>query len=207
MLNNANTEKQEAKINDKIEIPKNAIKLNIKSDKNNSYEVIFFIFEECLVFIANSQNLVPQKKYKKIYTFQEVLKKNKYFCMCDNINDIIEEIKYKTNEKENEVKLNEKENLIILSIPLHANKIKECSFEIDEISNNINSDINAIYSFINQLLNEISNLKEKNRLNEEKIKTLELKNQILEKKMKKLIHFFFRNLKKRKKKRKKKKKN
>ena len=76
MLNNANTEKQEAKINDKIEIPKNAIKLNIKSDKNNSYEVIFFIFEECLVFIANSQNLVPQKKYKKnIYISRSFKKK------------------------------------------------------------------------------------------------------------------------------------
>ena len=58
------------------------MKLNIKSDKNNSYKVIFFIFEECLVFISISQNLVPQKKYKKIYTFQEVLKKiNIFICV------------------------------------------------------------------------------------------------------------------------------
>jgi hypothetical protein len=193
------TANQEEKINDNIEIPNNAITLNKKSDKNNGYEVKFFIFEECLAFIAQSLNIVPQKKFKKIYTYKDVIKNNKYFAICENMNEIIEEIKAQINEKENEVKIYEKEGLILLSIPLNTKKIKECIFEIEEISTtNINSDIKTIYSYINQLLNEIANLKEKNKSNEEKIKILESKNQILENKIEEIDSLFFRQFKKEK---------
>ena len=50
------------------------------------------------------------------------------------------------NEKENEIKLLEKSKLIILTIALNTKKIKECCFEIEEIVEEKNIQINEIYS-------------------------------------------------------------
>ena len=164
--------------------PNDAKKLDLKSDKNNEFEIQLYIFEEYIIFEGTSKKLIPQKRYKKIYTLNDI-QKNKFFLIYENINEIYEEIQNQINEKEKQLKLIEKENKLILNIPLNIKKINELLFEIDEIVENISIKINDLYSYINKLTKEVDDLNEKNKKLEEKNKILEEKTKILEERVNK----------------------
>ena len=83
-----------------------------------------------------------------------------------------------------------KSKLIILAIPLNTKKIKECCFEIEEIVEEKNIQINEIYSYVSQLLKKVNILEEKNKFLEQKIKILEENNIKLERKIEE-IYFYF----------------
>ena len=158
-----------------IQKPKNVKTLNLKSDKNNDYEIQLYVYENNLIFEGQTQNAIPQKNYKRIYSFEDA-QKNKYFLICENINEIYDEILSQISQNEKEVKIsekNEKVNTLILTIPLNTKKIKECFFEIDEVVNNTNDKINELYSIVNNLTNEVKNLKEKNQKLEERVEEME----------------------------------
>ena len=158
-----------------IRKPKNVKTLNLKSDKNNDYEIQLYVYENNLIFEGQTQNAIPQKNYKRIYSFEDA-QKNKYFLICENINEIYDEILGQISQNEKEVKIsekNEKANTLILTIPLNTKKIKECFFEIDEVVNNTNDKINELYSIVNNLTNEVKNLKEKNQKLEERVEEME----------------------------------
>ena len=158
-----------------IRKPKNVKTLNLKSDKNNDYEIQLYVYENNLIFEGQTQNAIPQKNYKRIYSFEDA-QKNKYFLICENINEIYDEILSQISQNEKEVKIsekNEKANTLILTIPLNTKKIKECFFEIDEVINNTNDKINELYSIVNNLTNEVKNLKEKNQKLEERVEEME----------------------------------
>ena len=158
-----------------IRKPKNVKTLNLKSDKNNDYEIQLYVNENNLIFEGQTQNAIPQKNYKRIYSFEDA-QKNKYFLICENINEIYDEILSQISQNEKEVKIsekNEKANTLILTIPLNTKKIKECFFEIDEVVNNTNDKINELYSIVNNLTNEVKNLKEKNQKLEERVEEME----------------------------------
>ena len=166
-----------------IQKPKNVKTLNLKSDKNNDYEIQLYVYENNLIFEGQTQNAIPQKNYKRIYSFEDA-QKNKYFLICENINEIYDEILSQISQNEKEVKIsekNEKVNTLILTIPLNTKKIKECFFEIDEVVNNTNDKINELYSIVNNLTNEVKNLKEKNQKLEEKNQKLEERVEEMEK--------------------------
>jgi len=166
-----------------IQKPKNVKTLNLKSDKNNDYEIQLYVYENNLIFEGQTQNAIPQKNYKRIYSFEDA-QKNKYFLICENINEIYDEILSQISQNEKEVKIsekNEKANTLILTIPLNTKKIKECFFEIDEVVNNTNDKINELYSIVNNLTNEVKNLKEKNQKLEEKNQKLEERVEEMEK--------------------------
>ena len=179
------TPSPEKNIPNNIVKPKNTKILHLKSDKNKDFEIQFYVYEENIIFEAYTKNIIPQKKFNKIYSFNDI-QKNKFFIICENINEIFEEIQNQINEKEEQINIIEKSNLIILSIPLNTKKIKECIFEIDEIVENADIKINNLYSIINQLSKEIKDLKEKNNILEEKSYKLEEQNKILEEKNYKL---------------------
>ena len=166
-----------------IQKPKNVKTLNLKSDKNNDYEIQLYVYENNLIFEGQTQNAIPQKNYKRIYSFEDA-QKNKYFLICENINEIYDEILSQISQNEKQVKIsekNEKANTLILTIPLNTKKIKECFFEIDEVVNNTNDKINELYSIVNNLTNEVKNLKEKNQKLEEKNQKLEERVEEMEK--------------------------
>ena len=110
-----------------IQKSKNVKTLNLKSDKNNDYEIQLYVYENNLIFEGQTQNAIPQKNYKRIYSFEDA-QKNKYFLICENINEIYDEILSQISQNEKEVKIsekNEKVNTLILTIPLNTKKIKE----------------------------------------------------------------------------------
>ena len=173
--------------------PKNCKTLNLKSDKNNDFEIQFYVYENNLIFEGNTKNAIPQKNYKKIYSLENV-QTNKYFLICETINEIYDEILNQISQNEAGVKINEKMNNIILTIPLNTKKIKECSFEIDKLANNTNGQISELYTIVNQLTNEVKTLKEKNkelegRLEEmEKIFLIPYKKELEEKQRKEVLN-------------------
>ena len=152
--------------------PKNCKTLNLKSDKNNDFEIKFYVYENNLIFEGNTKNAIPQKNYKKIYSLENV-QTNKYFLICETINEIYDEILNQISQNETGVKINEKMNNIILTIQLNTKKIKECSFEIDEVANNTNGQISELYTIVNQLTNEVKTLKEKNKELEGRLEEME----------------------------------
>ena len=152
--------------------PKNCKTLNLKSDKNNDFEIQFYVYENNLIFEGNTKNAIPQKNYKKIYSLENV-QTNKYFLICETINEIYDEILNQISQNETGVKINEKMNNLILTIPLNTKKIKECSFEIDEVANNTNGQISELYTIVNQLTNEVKTLKEKNKELEGRLEEIE----------------------------------
>ena len=174
--------------NEEITKPKDIKLLKIKSDKGTEFEIQYFIYKENIFFEASSQKILPQKKYKKEYSFYDI-QKNKFFAMCENLKEIYEEIQNLIEEKENEIKLIEKSKLIILNIPLNTKKIKECIFEIEEVIENVNDQITDIYSYINQLLKKINDLEEINKNLEAKNQMLEEKYQSLEKKLEEIYNY------------------
>ena len=159
--------------------PKNVKTLNLKSDTNKDFEIQFFVYENNLVFEGSTKNVIPQKNFKKIYSLDNV-QTNKYFLICETINEIYDEILNQISQNEAGVKIIEKMNNLILTIPLNTKKIKECSFEIDEVANNTNGQISELYTIVNQLTNEVKTLKEKNKELEEKNKKFEDRNKALE---------------------------
>ena len=176
--------------------PKDIKTLSIISDKNNNYDIEYYLSGNKIIFEGLTKNDIPQKKYKKSYSFNNI-QSNKYFAMCENIKEVYEEINSQINERKNEIKIIEKKNSILLTFPLNTKKIKECNFEIDEIIPNINAQIKDIYSYINTLIKKIDKLEEKNNALETKNKILEKKNEVLEdnnNKLEKKIDYIYKML-------------
>ena len=56
--------------------PKNTKILNLKSDKNKDFEIQFYVYEENIIFEAFTKNIIPQQKYNKIYSYNDIQKIN-----------------------------------------------------------------------------------------------------------------------------------
>ena len=155
-------------IMEKIQIPNSSIKLSITSDKNNKFDIKIYYINEYLYIEGIIKENFPQKSYKRKYNLNEI-KENKFFYMCENVQDVYEELDNLMNSKLNEnlkVEILEEINYIILRIPLNTKKIKECLFQIDEIVSNTEQKFNELYSTINELKIQLEN-------KDQQIKTLQ----------------------------------
>ena len=142
--------------------PKETKMLNIFSDKKREYEILLYVIEENLIIEAKTKNVVPQKNFEKSFSINEI-QKNKYFGICENIDEIFEEIKCLIDGNEDKIHLIEETNSLILGIPINTKKIKECLFQIDEKISDTKQKIHELYSYINTLLNKIKDLENKNQ--------------------------------------------
>ena len=142
--------------------PKETKMLNIFSDKKREYEILLYVIEENLIIEAKTKNVVPQKNFEKLFSINEI-QKNKYFGICENIDEIFEEIKGLIEGNEDKIHLIEETNSLILGIPINTKKIKECLFQIDEKISDTKQKIDELYSYINTLLDKIKELENKNQ--------------------------------------------
>ena len=155
-------------IMEKIQIPNSSIKLSITSDKNNKFDIKIYYINEYLYIEGIIKENFPQKSYKRKYNLNEI-KENKFFYMCENVQDVYEELDNLINSQLNENlkgEILEESNFIILRIPLNTKKIKECLFQIDEIISNTEQKFNELYSTINELKIQLEN-------KDQQIKTLQ----------------------------------
>ena len=135
----------------------------IISDKNN----IFYLTIQNQFSIINIlsyyyQDNIIKYNYEKEFKLEE-LKENKYLYLCDNIDEIYNELIYLLDK--NKSKIIEGNNKIDLNIPIDNLKIKEIKFCINETNNNK-------FSIVSKLKRKMNNLKEDNRNLREEINNL-----------------------------------
>ena len=172
------------KIKKPIVKPDNSIELNLKSDKNINYNLSIFFIEDELYFQGTSKDQFENKKYEKIYSIGEV-KSNKYFYPHENVKEVYEELNLiiKNYKDLSEIKLLEKPSCLLIIFPLNTLKIKECSFELNEVILEIKDKFKEIMDKlkeINDKFFEENNLL-KNQINELKNENKELKEKISKK--------------------------
>ena len=121
---------------------------NIKSDKNNIFEII--VSKSTKYIILQAKKL--KTDISNIYYSKndiEIIKKNKFFILFDNLNEIYDEIINLMNK--NNPNLIEYSNKLLISIPLSITKIKEIILEINEKEKTDKEKIKELYEMINNL--------------------------------------------------------
>ena len=132
-----------------------SINVNLESNKNSKFSLKFENSNNKLYVWATNLTTIPIKNYKKELALEQI-QENKYFCFCDNISEVINEL---TEIKS--TKIEEENNCITLFIPINSKKIKEFIIKIEETPKSSEEKTEELYRFINQLLIENKNLKSK----------------------------------------------
>ena len=165
----------------------------ITSEKNIQYLINISIKSENLFIEAKTKDSIQSILYKKLYSLDEI-KSNKYFRMCESIEEVLFELKNILSHNLKNVKISENSNFLILTIPLPSFLIKEVVFNIDLILKSDKEEIADLYQKIEILYQKVKKIEDKN-LNpnnhnvinqnlEERINELENKNKKLEDELK-----------------------
>ena len=164
---------EKPKITKPIIKPDNSIALNLKSDKNVNYDLSIFYIEDKLYFQGTLKGEFENKNYEKIYSIEDV-KSNKYFYVHENVKEVFEELNLiiKNCKNLNEIKLLEKENGLMIIFPLNTLKIKECIFELNEITLDNNAKFDLIINKLKEINDKFSS--ETNQLKKENEKLKEI---------------------------------
>ena len=135
--------------------PKKSFQIELSSDKNNSYSVVFNL-NNSIEINAIQINDIIHKSFSSKYTFEEI-RENKYFLQFDTLEEILDELKERINNKQLIIK--ENENIIFINIPLPSSKNKEIIFELKSIIKNNDERFNELTDLIINLNTEINNIK------------------------------------------------
>ena len=152
--------------------------LDIIFDKNNSFKIKIFVDNKSFLnFIIEEINQNDIKSFNDKFSFNNIIEKNKYFLICQNIYDILIIFKQIFNDINN-IKLLEKQDEIILLIIIPnpffpqiefrftGNKYNTSIDELREMIHMQNNEINILKKTIEEMQNSI-------KQQEKKIKNLE----------------------------------
>ncbi len=152
----------------------------LQSEKKIQYCIHMSIQSNSLFIEAKTIDLITSINYKKDFTLEDI-KSNKYFKMCDSINEVLLELRNIKKNNLNNIKITENSNKLILTFPLPSYLIQEINFHIERSLNSEKEDINNLYNSIQILSQKINEFEKKQNLNlEKKIEELEKKNETLE---------------------------
>ncbi len=146
---------------------------NIKSDKEHDFSIsISTEISNCLLIKGTYKDNLTFHNYSSMKKIDDI-KKNKYFLIFDNIEEIFNELSNLIDSSKPSII--EETNKFLLSIPLPTTKIKEIIFEINEEEKSDKEKIAELYLII-------SNLKEQILLNNNEIirKNIELTSKVEE---------------------------
>jgi hypothetical protein len=149
--------------------PKKSKTFLLNSDKNNKVNVNIQT-ESNLEISIDATFSNHQTKYSQVYSLK-TLKNNKYLSSLDTIDEIFDEIINKIEYK-NPILIEENKSLKFIIETGHS-KFKEIIFYLNEKEKNINDKIDELYLYINQFI-------EREKIQDEKIKSLENKIKELE---------------------------
>ena len=134
--------------------------IKILSDKNKEYLFLIKIISSDIEITIESINEIPNNSYKNTYSFKQLFVINKYFKLCEKIEEAFQVIVDNINSNNYELKqLNNALSLIIIT---NDKLCGNFDFEIPIKIKSEREDINEIYNHINRL--KLENLK----LSEEK---------------------------------------
>ena len=126
---------------------------NIISNKENNFSLSISTIDSntLLLYCEHKENLIFHIFSSELKTVD--IKKNKYFLMFDNIEEIFNEFCYLFNN--NKPSIIEDTNKILLFIPLSTSKFKELIIEIKEKEKNDKEKIEELYKIISNLQEQI----------------------------------------------------
>ena len=173
---------EKATLQKPVKKPNNSIELNLKSDKNNIYDISIYFIVDKLFFSGILKDQFEDKTFQKIYSIDEVKLNNKFFYIHENVKEVYDELKIiiKNYKDINEIKLLEEKKKLIIIFPLNTLKIKECLFEINEIILSNNEKFEKITDKLKEIQDKFiaENNLLKEQINAIKIENKELKEQI-----------------------------
>ena len=129
--------------------------IELKSDKNNLYKIIFTSNENNLIIQASSKNSLINESFSNKFSIEKI-RENKYLSICDNLKEVCNELESRINTKD--MLIIEEENNLIISIALPSIKVKEIKFGLIKIAKNENVKINELTNIILELKNKINEL-------------------------------------------------
>jgi hypothetical protein len=94
------------------------IKLSIKNEKLSLTNKI-------------NEDILNKKIFSSTYTFDEIKQKNKFFFLCQNLNDVL--VQLEILSKDNKSSFKKESNTLILTIPTNMALAPEISFELKEV--------------------------------------------------------------------------
>ena len=142
----------------------------ISSLNKLKYFINLSIQSESLIIKGNSIEQIPPINYEKNYSYDDIIKSNKYFKMYDTISEVLLELKniIKTNIKN--IKICENTNKLIISFPLPSYLSSEISFHIEKTIKSEKDEIADLYKSIQILSEKIKTIvKNNNNTNQNKI--------------------------------------
>jgi len=123
-------------------------KFTFKNEQNQQIEVSMSINHEKLTLNTRlNENTLNRKIFSSNYSFEEIKEKNKFFFLCQGINDVLNQIEFllKDNNKAN-FKINQ--NQIYLTIPTNMPLAPEIIFELKEEKKDINTKVEELNEYI-----------------------------------------------------------
>ena len=177
--------------NKPVKKPEISIELKLKSDKNLNYDISIYYIEDRLFFTGITKNIFQNKRFENRYSLEEV-KRNKFFYLHESIKEVYDELDVliKNYKDINEVKLLEETNKLLIIFPLNTLKIKECIFELRELTLSNKQQYESVLTNLKEIqdkfLDEYNLLKKEiNKLKEKQDKSFE-ENNILKKEINEL---------------------
>ncbi len=128
---------------------------SITSDKNNKFYVeIYSDSNYYLNVVIKTIEKIPTITYEEKFSL-ETIKKNNYFLMCKNMNDVLITLEPNIKNTENMTLLEETNELnLIINIPHPL--CPEIIFKVKEKKRDLNESINELYEIINKQNNQIN---------------------------------------------------
>ena len=85
-----------------------------------------------MIIKGNTIEQIPPINYEKNYSYDDIIKSNKYFKMCDTISEVLLELKNIIKNNIKNIKICEDTNKLIISFPLPSYLSSEISFHIEK---------------------------------------------------------------------------
>lgn len=140
---------------------KKEFEFNIASNKNNNFSITLKL-EHNLDISINCPNKIPKISYAKSFSVETIIK-NKYFSLCENIEDVSLTLSPILQDIKN-ISINEETNGVNLKIKLPHPKCPEIIFFFENKTKDVNESISELYELIEKLNNKI--IEQQNEINE-----------------------------------------
>jgi len=168
------------------------IDIELKSDKNNTYLIEFFL-KDSIKIVAKLINNIIHKSFSNVYSFEQI-RKNKYFLNYYNISQIFNELTDLIYD--NKIQIKENENNLIINISLPKNQ--EIIFELKLNDKHNEDNLNELIFKLNNELNDVKNENKqlKNKIAEIQFNETQLKNENIQlkkeiKQLKERLNIFY----------------
>ena len=120
----------------------------ITNDQNQKIEVLMDISNSKLTLNTElNENILNKKKYTSSYSFDEVKEKNKYFFLCQSLNDVVNQVESLLKDNKS-ASFKKSRNQITITIQTNMPLAPQIIFELKEIEKDINTKVEELNDYI-----------------------------------------------------------